>query len=199
MTKPTAAEVLAEAENPAHLRVESAFILQRQDLQTAYEQLQAEQRAAARLHGGAIGNAELSAIDRRLAELEAEISEALIEFQFKSIGYQVWTDLIRKHPPATKEQKAQGHDTNPDTHRPAALAASCVSPEGADAAFFARIASVYSPAQFEALWLACWKANMGTSTLPKAVSARLGLSRGSTEPSGISALPMDEESPPASS
>lgn len=194
----TASEILAEAENPDHARVESVFVLQRQDLQTAYDQLQAEARAAERLHRGGIGNAELSAIQARLAEVEAEIAESLVEYRFRSVGYQTWTDLVRKHPP-TPEQKKEGHDTNPDTHRPACLAACCVNPEGADAEFFTRLAKVYSPAQYEMLWLACFKANMGTNTLPKAVAARLGLNPRSTGRSETSVSETDEESPPASS
>jgi hypothetical protein len=135
----------------------------------------------------------LADLAREIDAIEAEIADALVEFKFRNIGFQAWTELVRKHPP-TKAQKEQGHDTNPDTHRVAALAASCVSPEGADEDFFRRLSSVYSAVQFETLWLACWKANSGGS-LPKAVAARLGLIRKSSAPSETSVSETAEESP----
>lgn len=196
-TAKSAAEVLAEAENPDHVRVESAYILQRQDLQAAYDQLLAERRTAERL-SNSIGTAELVEINRQIADLEVEIAEALVEFKFRSVGYQVWTDLIRKHPP-TKEQRAQGHDTNPDTHRPAVMAACCVEPAGADDEFFARLAKVYTAAQFEALWLAVFTANIGSAALPKAVVARIGSTHPPTAESESSASEADGHSRPASS
>lgn len=191
----TPADILAEAKDQTHTRVESAFILQRQDLQTAYERLQLELRGLERRKGVA---AEMAEVAKRLEEAEAEMADALVEYQFRNIGYQAWTDLVRRHPP-TKEQKSAGDDTNVDAHRPAALAAACVQPEGADAEFFTQIAAVYSPTQFEILWLACWKANMGTATLPKAVAAKFGLTRGSIAPSVTSASETAAQSLPASS
>lgn len=194
----TTDEILAEAENPAHARIESAFILQRQDLQIRYDELQGELRAARR-RSDSISNGFSAELERQVAELEAEMAEALIEYRFKNIGHRAWADLLAEHPPS-EEQRAANRlaDHNPDTLKPAVMAKACVEPDGATVAFFNRLSEVYSPDQFEVLWLACYKANMGASGLPKALTATRGQTLQANEPSESSATAEDAPSLEAS-
>lgn len=188
------ASVLADAENPAYVRSASAKILLRQDLTRRLAELQAEFEAA-------VSDTAMAQTDegRRVAKeitaLKAEIDEAKVEFRFHNIGRRAWADLLLKHPPTKEQARTLKVDHNPETFPIAAIAASCVEPEGMDEAAVKRLEAALTDSQFTALWAAAVEANIGGDA-PKAdllsgLIARLSGQSGTTA--------VSEESPEASS
>jgi hypothetical protein len=170
MAELTATQILAQAENPAYVRVATARVLLRQDLITRHAELEAELAEA--IARDAVTNARDRAptISRQLVELQDEIEAAKVGFKFRNIGRKAWADLLAAHPP-TKAQKELRTDHNPETFPIAAMAAAIVEPEGFDEDGIRRLEAVLTDAQFTALWRACVDACMGGVESPKSLAA----------------------------
>ena len=101
-------------------------------------------------------------VAQRIVDVEALMDEATVEFVFAEVGQRRWSELLKSHPP-TKEQRAEGaRNFNPETFPVAAMAASCVQPEGATEEHFQRAFDEWG-GQFNLLWTTCMEANVGVS------------------------------------
>jgi len=166
--KPTIADILADARNPAYVRVATARVLLRQDLAARHEELDAELRAAIEVDHQE-DSLEVTAPDvaEQVQELEAEIEAAKVSFRFRAIGKRAWSDLLKEHPPTKAQLQADPRlDHNPETFPAAAIAASCSDPEMTldDAR---ELEAALNQSQFAVLWAACIDANIGGVTDPK--------------------------------
>lgn len=110
------------------------------------------------------------ALAERLKDLSTQIQAAEVEFVFRSIGRLAWQNLIAEHPP-TKEQRELGADMNVDTFPATAMAASCISPEGADVASFEQLSEIVTNGQWNRLWVTCHQANNASGDIPNLVAA----------------------------
>ena len=170
MSELTAADILAQAENPAYTRVTKTRVLLRQDLVARHREL--DEQLALAIARDATTNERDQAPDiaRQIEALQDEIESSQVEFKFKAIGKKAWADLLAQHPPL-KEHKDLRVDHNPETFPIAAMAASCVIPDGADEDFFRRLEAVLTDTQFAALWRVCVDANIGGVESPKSLAA----------------------------
>lgn len=163
-------EILAEAENPAFVRVTTAKVLLRQDLVARHEQLDAELSAV--MASDAMENItpRAPAIAAELRDLEDEIEAAKREFKFRSIGHRAWADLLAAHPPTREQRKADARlDHDPTSFPLAAIAASCVDPVLTFESV-ARLEVALISTQFDLLWARCIEANVGLAD-PKSLAA----------------------------
>lgn len=172
----TISDILAEAENPAYVRVVTARVLLRQDLARRHAELEAKLQAAverdvATAAGSLADPVTATDVAAELRALEAEMDAARAEFRFRSIGRRAWADLIAKHPPTKKQAQELRVDHNPDTFPMAAMAASCVEPAGTDEDALRRLEAVMTDTQFTELWRACVDANVGGVDGPKSLLA----------------------------
>lgn len=179
MPERSLADILAEAEDPAYVRVATAKVLLRQDLVARHAELEAELAAAIVLDARTNEPDQAPAIAEQLEALQAEMEAAKVEFRFRNIGRKAWADLLAAHPP-TKEQlqaakdpgsRMKGIDHNPDTFPVAAIAASCSEPAGMDEDAVRRLEAVFTDSQFTVLWSACVDANLGGVEVPKSLAA----------------------------
>jgi hypothetical protein len=175
-------DILAEAENPAYVRTQTAKVLFRQDLVTRHAELDAELAAAIARDRTTNEPDQAPVIAHQIAELQDEMTAALREFTFKNIGKKAWADLLAQHPP-TKEQlaveaeeaKEQGRkprffDHNLETFPIAAMAAASHSPK-MDEDAVRRLEAALTDSQFTLLWRACFDANLGGADVPKSLAA----------------------------
>jgi len=182
MSDPSIDEILAQAENPAFLRVSTAKVLLRQDLVTRHAELEAELKAAIARDADHNDNPRAPVISRQITDLEAEMEAAKVEFKFRNIGKKAWADLLKDHPP-TKEQieaeadaakqvgrRARAIDHNLETFPIAAIAAASVTPV-MDEAAVRRLEAALTDSQFTSLWEAAIDANIGGAHLPKSMAA----------------------------
>lgn len=109
------------------------------------------------------------AIVEQINELEARIEAEQKIFVFEGMGQYAWQNLIADNP-ATRDQRAEGYDNNPETFAPLALSASCVDPElSVDDARWLMVN--LDVAEWDRLWGACLKANVGERDRPKSLIA----------------------------
>lgn len=164
------ADILAQAENPAYIRVTTAKILIRQDLVVRHEQLDAEIERAIVDDSRENRIPVAPQLAEQLAELEREIEDAKVVFRFRSIGKRAWTDLMAAHPP-TKEQKRADNRApfNPLTFPCAAIAAS-VEPTSTPEEIH-RLELALNDSQFDVLFDRCIDAQIGGLDAPKSVTA----------------------------
>lgn len=94
-------------------------------------------------------------LDRLVADYEA----GQVTFTFRSIPHDQWMDLHAKHPP-TPEDRALGLDYHSVDFPIAAMAASCVQPEGITEDKVRELAEKLAHGPFQALFEACMAANL---------------------------------------
>jgi hypothetical protein len=134
-------------------------------------------------------------IAQKIVELTDLLHDSEVEFTFKSIGRTAWRNLVVAHPPKDDDKKA-GRDYNGLTFPVAAMAASCVKPEGASVEGFQEIADseLVMQSQWDKLFSACLAANAGSADVPFSAAAfaiarpteTSSESRGTTESPGAS-------------
>lgn len=165
-------DVLAVAESPDHVRKRSVRVLLRQDLVERHAELDARLMSTPNEDGiGGAGAAVRETADE-ITALEAEIDSAQVTFTFRAVGHMKWANLMAEHPPTKDQLKANPRlDHNPETFPIAAMAATCVDPEGASVESFRRLEASSLPISvFDTLWSACLDANLGGGA-PKSVAA----------------------------
>lgn len=190
--------ILAEAENPDYVRVAVARVLLRQDLITRHEALQADLARAVADDERENRMPQAPAIADEILELEQQISDAKVEFRFRSIGRRAWADLLAAHPPTKEQRQADVRvDHNPATFPIAAIVASCVEPAMTETDVV-RLERALNSSQFDALWVKCLDVNLGGLSDPKDRVASF-IARQASSPSDDSATTTDEPSRAASS
>jgi hypothetical protein len=119
-------------------------------------------------------------VARQIEALREEAEAETVTFRFQAIGHKAWSDLIRAHPASKKQRDEFGRDLeyNPETFPTAAIAASCIDPDGVDEAKVAELLEAWNFSQFQKLWGACIAVNVGDTSVPFSAvgSALLGLS-----------------------
>jgi hypothetical protein len=170
MAELTAADILAQAENPAFVRVTSVRVLLRQDLVAQHAALEADLAEAVARDAATNDKDRAPDISRQLFQLQDEMEAAKVLFKFRNIGKKRWADLLAAHPP-TKAQKELRTDHNPETFPIAAMAAAVVEPAGLDEDGFRRLEAALTDAQFTALWRTTIDANLGGVESPKSLAA----------------------------
>jgi hypothetical protein len=200
--KPTVADILATAENPAYHRVATARILLRQDLEERYDELAAKLDAALavdKIEDSLVTTA--GPIAAEIRALEAEKEAAKVPFRMRSIGRKPWQDLARDYPPTNEqlaaERKRAQHvgerpmdmEHNPETFPIAAISASLIEPE-MKYDEVERLSNSITLSQWLLLWNKCVEANAGGITDQRSpLAARLA--------SGPTLQPSDDiERPP---
>ncbi len=164
-------EILAQAEDPAYVRVATAKVLLRQDLVARHRELEAELAQAIARDASTNDPDRAPDISQQIVDLQAEMDAALVEFRFRNVGKKAWADLLAEHPP-TKEQRDQlKTDHNPETFPIAAMAASCTEPAGMTVEAVRRLEAALTDSQFTSLWRACIDANLGGVEVPKSLAA----------------------------
>lgn len=120
-----------------------------------HEQLEQELEQLLRRPGGSISDRGPSQVADDIAEL-IDTAQTL-DFSFQTVGAKRWSQLIATHPPS-KQERERGRDVA-DRFWPAAMAASCVAPEGANEDGFTKLWSKLSDGQWQKLVSACRQAN----------------------------------------
>lgn len=199
---PSIKEILAQAENPAFVRLATAKVLLRQDLVARHHELDVELAVAIARDATTNERDQAPAISQQLVELQDEMEAAKVEFRFRAIGKRAWADLLAKHPPTkvqvqqAKDNKTSAWDHNPETFPIAAIAASCIAPEGVDEDAVRRLEAVLTDSQFTVLWRAAVDANLGGVEVPKSLAAGaiLRVSERSASSASAAAAPSPEAS-----
>jgi hypothetical protein len=188
-------DILAVASDPAHRREATVRILLREDLRNQHAGLNAElHRKSEEFVDDVLKPEAVQELAHRVKALEDEIAAVEVEFRFRALPYRDWMALIAKHPPTDEQLKGNRRlDHNPDTFRPAAIAASCVDPE-MTLEQASQLRDVLAFDTFLTLWATCHTVNTG-GDLGKSMLAGLILRQ-----NGASATtPASEAFPAASS
>lgn len=101
---------------------------------------------------------------RLVEEIEAvgkKAEAATVTFTFQGIGRRAWWDLVKQHPPTKDQSKGRTLRWNDDTFPPAALAASCIDPEGLDEKWWIETLDDWDEGQVTDIWRGCLEANLG--------------------------------------
>lgn len=167
-------DILAKAEDPAYRRVVTARVqLVEQRLRDEHAELEA--RLTDLRASDTVSDPDRVAIAKRLAELEADMEANVYEFRFQNIGHRAWYDLLAKHRPTSEQLRADRNlDHNPATFPYAAMAASCIAPEGGTVESFQRLdaSGMMDTAGWTELWGACIRANV-QDLVPKSLAASI--------------------------
>ena len=99
------------------------------------------------------------ALRAELDQLAADYEAGKVTFRFRSLPHDRWMDLHAKHPP-TDEDRAIGLDYHSVDFPIAAIAASCVEPDGVTEGRVRELAAVLAHGPFQALFEACMAANL---------------------------------------
>lgn len=182
-------DVLAVVSQSGNRRRATARICLRQDLVGQHIEKDAElQRLTEQFAEGILKPKAVQELAQQVRDLEAEIEANTVEFVFESKPERDWTSLVAAHPPTKKQLEANRNaDHNPDTFRPAAIAATCVDPAMTveDAA---QMRDLLHPASFDHLWQTCRVLHLGGDN-PKSTLAGLILRRNGA--SGTTAVPEE--------
>ena len=116
--------------------------------------------------------AEAPAIAEQIRVLHQQGNDSAVTFTFQSVGRKLWSDLQASHPPTqdqideSSSRDEQPPDWNPETFPAAAIAASCVDPDGMTVVKAQRIVDDWSMAQVNQVWQGCLSANIGAADIP---------------------------------
>ena len=161
-------DILGEYVAPTH-RVK---VLTRSDLQQRLDDLEAELKQAAK---GSTLDTGAGQIAAQIREVEQEAAPFVREFVFQSIGNKPWSDLMAEHPPKSKRDRDAGAEYNTDTFPPAAVAASCIQPEGMTLKNATLLMERWSVGQWNTLWTGCLIANGKVTGVPFSAAASVHL------------------------
>ena len=148
------------------------------DLLAEHERLEAqlEQAHNAQVMGGKLNSAgEVRRLAEAVQKCEKAIRAAEDEYEFEKLSGTKWSTLKDEHGP--REGKERVERWNPETFPKAAVAASCVSPEGMDdAAVFSAFWDGLNEAQRDVLFRGAYAANEDGASVPFSATASLVLS-----------------------
>ncbi len=112
--------------------------------------------------------------EAQIDKLRDEVAAYECEFVVQSIGALAWQRLLAAHPPTDDQRRrSPGLDHNPLTFPYAAVAASCVAPDGVSDETINELAERLTATQWEALWMACLSVNLFAGTPPHSPRAAL--------------------------
>jgi len=122
-------------------------------LQGEYEALERQLTDAASMVGQSLAGSPRVPIAERMEAIRSEMAEHLVEFRFRALDPEAWSDLLAAHPGETA-----GQVFNPTTMFPAAVAACAVEPT-MTVEQYGRLAKKLTHGQQEALIGAVWDLN----------------------------------------
>jgi hypothetical protein len=122
-------------------------------LQGEYEALERQLSDAAALVGQSLAGSPRTRIAERMEALREEMAAHLVEFRFRALSPQAWSDLLAAHPADKPEMLF-----DPDTLFPAAIAACAVEP-AMTVDQYRRLAEKLSAGQQGVLQQALWDLN----------------------------------------
>lgn len=189
MSTPSIEEILELTGDPSNRRVTTARVLLRKDahlLLARHEELEDQIGNAP-----AVRSMESANLEKERDELADQIEAESVEFKFRSVGHRKWTDLLRAHPPKSKNA---GYRFDDKKFPAAAVAATCVEPEMTLEQAI-QLEDGIDSTQWAKLFNAASTANEWSGDLPKSRTAKqtLGLN-GESKPQ-----PTTFESPAPSS
>jgi hypothetical protein len=165
-------DILAEAENPAYVRTQTAKVLFRQDLVTRHAELDAELAAAIARDRTTNEPDQAPVIAHQIAELQDEMTAALREFTFKNIGKKAWADLLAQHPPTKEQLAVEAEEAKEQGRKPRFFDHNLASHSPKmDEDAVRRLEAALTDSQFTLLWRACFDANLGGADVPKSLAA----------------------------
>lgn len=151
-------------------RTETIRLLFDSDLAARHE---AASAALAVAQGDGTSEARLLAIADDVLAVEAEIRAAEVEVVVQSIGKHAWSELLADHPPTLEHRSMYGRrlDHNPETFPYVAIAASVIEPEGMTDEKARALEEVVSVHEWDLLWGAVLKVNVGARSPGESVAA----------------------------
>lgn len=115
------------------------------------------------------GSPKVKELRDAIGQLEAEMAKRTFEFRFRALSPKAWSDLVAEHPDKTKKLAF-----DPESLRPAAIAACCVEPAGMDDVVKVQaLLDSLTTAQQSQLFDAAWDVNY---TAPKGQSSSAAFS-----------------------
>lgn len=175
---------VARAERVVPICVRGDLVAQVQELE-----LQAVTAEDEDTNNGRLGSeAQAPKLAKRIKTIEAEMRKYTYEFRFRAVPPKQWADLLAEHPDKKGQLRVDYYSLE---FRVAAVAASCVEPEGmADVDGVRRLFAELQAGQCDELFEAAWGVNeqagkgatssfiassiLQTSEKPSTTSARLG-------------------------
>jgi hypothetical protein len=129
---------------------------------------------------------ELERLAGDIQQAEDDLRAATVDWTFAGVGRKAWSDLVASHPPTREQVEMFGIRLrwNPDTFPAAAIAASCVAPEGVTVEHVQALEEATTEAEWTDVWNAVLTVNLegrrpGESSAASAILRRL---RPSSEP-----------------
>ncbi len=150
------------AERLVEVCVAGALVAEHQQLERELEQARQADAVTGRL-----GRSTAKDLAEKIQDVERRMREKTYPFRFRAVSPKVWSDLLAAHPdPAGKRS------WNSVTFVPAAIAASCVEPDGmSDPEKVGKLLEVLSPGQQDELFVAAFEANTQAPTVPFSYAA----------------------------
>lgn len=150
-------------------RTREVRVCLRGDLVDRHEALVAELEAAAEGSPSISGSSEVRRIAAEIVAVEEEQEDSTVTFVLQSASRLEWADLLKEHPPRPVDK---GHDHNPETFPPAAVALCAVDPHlTEDEAVRLFNAPEMHTAEWNKLWMAALALNITATPHPKLVAA----------------------------
>lgn len=157
----------------AQPRTQEVPICARGDLVAAHEEAVRAYQAALKADDSLAGNPASVDAAEAVTAIEAAIEAATVTIVVRSVSRDAWADLLRDHPPSKEERRA-GHDYNPKTFPPAAVAACTdLTLEQSQALASEREdgTPVLPPGEWAKLWTATFMLNVTETPRPKLAAA----------------------------
>jgi hypothetical protein len=155
----------------AQLPERSVAVCLRGDLTAEIESAERELRAAEADPGAGMEDAgRLRELAEHVERLRDEMRAASVDVRLRALPRWRWSELMRAHPPRDDSDSDKALGVNEETFFDALVRACLVEPELSDEDW-ARLLSVLTSAQYDALATAAWTVNRGSVDVPKSLVA----------------------------
>jgi len=171
--KKTLAEITEEAQpvrEVVRVCVAGDLVTRHAQLERELEEHQARTLGGSPKLSGGTSDPEADRLAGEIQKLEAKIAARTYDFEFEKCDDPGWFDLMDEHGPRKGKERVERW--NPSTFPPAAVRASCVSPEGMDDdAQFEKFWAKLNDGQRDDLFAGARRANEVALTVPFSASA----------------------------
>lgn len=108
-----------------------------------------------------------------IQKLEKKAADQTVTFVFQGIGRRRWAQLLAEYPPTKEQRKEHNAQWDVDRFPPAAVAESCVEPEGMTVDLAQQMWDEWEDGQISKMWRACLQANLGEVDVEGKAASRL--------------------------